>query len=200
MLIHSHNTLETLLAVVSVILLAPQPTLAQNPTPGQLFETAFGITPSLLGTTNTPVDIRGFQSRSFSTNGWIVSFSKADNRFDNAVLHFSVSNVVSCQVAVGFAEQSQTPEQAFWTAAAHLAANSKPMFAVANDWPVTVDAQGILFSHSPPGSLSPDELIRLEHNLFVHIETRQIANCGDLLEWLVRFLQDVNSLSEVNSP
>lgn len=190
MKISTHTPGKTLSSVFAVILLTLQSALALVPTPGQMFETAFVITPSLLGTTNAPVDIRVFQNRSFATNEWVVSFDTATDRFDNIVVPFSVSNSVSCRVTVGFAEQSQSPEQAFWTAATRLAANAKPMFVVANEWPATVDTQGILFTHTPIGSASTNELMRLERNLLVYIEVRQGSNSSDLLGWIVSRLQN----------
>lgn len=162
---------------------------ADDPTPGELFEAAFGIDPSALGCTNSQVDISAFQANCFATNEWVVFFAESSEDLDNTLVPFALSNMVSGFVSSGFAEQSATPELTFWTAATRIAATSKPLFVLAEEWTVNSDSSGISFLHRTTPSNPPDRLMRLERNLMVSIETLTISNPFEPVSWIVALLQ-----------
>ena len=172
------------------VILGSQSAMAADPTPGQLFEAAFGVDPSRLGTTNFQADIRDFQTNCFATNEWVVSFADASERLDNTFVPFSLSNMVSGTVSAGFVEQSESPERAFWTAATRIAANSKPLFVLAEEWTANSDLSGISFLHTTGSSNSPDRLMRLERNLLVSVEASTLDNPSEIVFWIVSYLQN----------
>ena len=172
------------------VILGSQSAIAEDPTPGQLFEAAFGVDPSRLGTTNFQTDIRGFQTNCFATNEWFVSFADASERLDNTFVPFSLSNMVSGTVSAGFVEQSESPERAFWTAATRIAANSKPLFVLAEEWTANSDSSGISFLHTTGSSNPPDRLMRLERNLLVSVEASTLDNPSEIVFWIVSYLQN----------
>lgn len=171
------------------ILFGSQSAIAEDPTPGQLFEASFGVDPSRLGTTNFQTDIRDFQTNCFATNEWFVSFADASERLDNTFVPFSLSNMVSGTVSAGFVEQSESPERAFWTAATRIAANSKPLFVLAEEWTANSDSSGISFLHTTGSSNPPDRLMRLERNLLVSVEASTLDNPSEIVFWIVSYLQ-----------
>lgn len=181
---------KTILTFAISILLGNQFAMAADATPGQLFEAAFGVDPSRLGTTNFQADIRDVQTNCFQTNEWFVSFGEASEKLDNTFLSFSLSNMVSGIVSSGFIEQSESPEQTFWTAATRIAANSKPLFVLAEEWTSYSDPSGISFLHRTGSSNPPDRLMRLERNLLVSVETLMLDNPMETISWIVSFLQN----------
>ena len=146
-------------------------------TPGEEFLSAFGVSPTLLETTNCVENIANIAGKTFCTNAWSIEFSELQFEESAQRIPFVAVLATNQTTIVGTVERHMTPEDAFWSAATHICTNSLPMYVHSRDWSASTNASGILFSHRHPSSAFDDKRIAISRNILLVGETK--SNTSD---------------------